>query len=202
MTRYGSRAPEIIAMRFITDAVASAHKAASRKDAFLRCCNSLARSREPLACLRPRAFALPITSMAKYLSSIRLASVLLASTPSSGGRSSGSNTVWASEISASRHKRPTAWNCSSVVAVCNLERISPSCRSTNGQPVGSGKTPESAGSKPSRTRSSIGSKRPLIYSRRDLYVGRSPLLHFPYQSHKSEYGTGFRSPFAVNRAVN
>ena len=91
MTRYGSRAPEIIAMRFITDAVASAHKAASRKDAFLRCCNSLARSREPLACLRPRAFALPITSMAKYLSSIRLVSVLLASTPSSGGCSSGSN---------------------------------------------------------------------------------------------------------------
>ena len=148
----------------------------------------------------------PPSSAARYLSSMRLASVLLTVTSSSGGCISGSKTVWASDMSTSRQSKPTVWNCKASVATpadCNLARTPPSCRSTNGQPVArSGMGPDADERRFSRSRSSIGLKSPVMYCRRDLYVGRSPLLHFPYHSHKSEYGTGFCRPFAFNRAVN
>ena len=89
----GSRIPETIAMMFTTEAVASAHRAALRNTAVRLCCSAFARSRAALACLRAIVFDSPFNSAARYLSSIRLTSVELVSTPSSDGCRAESKTV-------------------------------------------------------------------------------------------------------------
>jgi hypothetical protein len=46
-------------------------------------------------------------------------------------------TVWAREIKVSRQRRPTAWNCASLVAAARLCRASCRSRSSLTEPVGS-----------------------------------------------------------------
>ena len=58
----GSRAPDRIAIMLITEAVASAQRAACRNVAVRRCCNSLARSRETLSSLRAWTFELTLAA--------------------------------------------------------------------------------------------------------------------------------------------
>lgn len=154
-------------MMLTTDTVASAPRAAFRYVAVRWCCNWTARSNDAFACLRAMAFDRPDNSTARYLSSIRLASVLLTFTSSRGGCRSASKTVCANEISVSRHNRPTVWNCSSWVAVFKRVVAWLIVRSMRDQPVGSVNTSALRDDGPSRNLRMNGSIKPLTYCRRD-----------------------------------
>jgi hypothetical protein len=140
--------PDIIAIRLMTAAVASAHSAACWKTAVRLCCSSFARSRAAFACWRATLFSPPANSAARCASSIRFPSVGLTSTLSRSLCFFGSNTVCANEIGASRQRSPTALNCSSVEARSSLCKISLTVRSIFAQPVGSSKIPEDLGGVP------------------------------------------------------
>src|SRR6266481_4310880 len=96
-------------------------------------------------------------------------------------------------MSASRHRVPTAWNCSSVVACSRRCLISVTVRSTLAQPVGSSNIP-GVGEPSCCNCSSNGSYNSDMNCLLDAYVGRSPLLNLLNQPHKSKNVFGSLRP--------